>query len=159
MHVVEIYDVASDTWRPGPPIPTQRGWFGAARIGDEIYACGGKRVRTEEEKQQTGDDYHFEIRDSVEVLNLKTQTWSVAAPLSKPRAGLVAVVCKGKIYAVGGNSMNAEPEIGQQHLDRVEAAGAEGLDPGVVIRLVDLDGARQRGDVGVLVDKAAGDGK
>ena len=43
VHVVEIYDVASDTWRPGPPIPTQRGWFGAARVGDEIYACGGKR--------------------------------------------------------------------------------------------------------------------
>ena len=120
VHVVEIYDVASDTWRPGPPIPTQRGWFGAARIGDEIYACGGKRVRTEEEKRQSGDDYHFEIRDSVEVLNLKTQTWSTAAPLSKPRAGLVAVVCKGKIYAVGGNSMNTEPEIGQRHLDRVE---------------------------------------
>ena len=120
VHVVEIYDVASDTWRPGPPIPTQRGWFGAARIGDEIYACGGKRVCTEEEKRQSGDDYHFEIRDSVEVLNLKTQTWSTAAPLSRPRAGLVAVVCKGKIYAVGGNSMNTEPEIGQRHLDRVE---------------------------------------
>ena len=40
--------------------------------------------------------------------------------MSKPRAGLVAVTCKEKVYAVGGNSMNAEPEIGQQHLDRVE---------------------------------------
>ena len=120
VHAVEIYDVESDTWRPGPPIPTQRGWFGAARIGDEVYVCGGKRVRSDEEKQQTGDPYHFEIRDSVEVLDLKTQTWSATTPLSKPRAGLVAVACKGQIYAVGGNSMNAEPEIGQRHLDRVE---------------------------------------
>ena len=40
--MVEIYDVATDTWRQGPPIPTQRGWFGAALHDGRIYACGGK---------------------------------------------------------------------------------------------------------------------
>ena len=68
VHVVEIYDVATDTWRQGPPIPTQRGWFGAALHDGRIYACGGKRVRPEQERKDSGDDYVFEIRDSVEVL-------------------------------------------------------------------------------------------
>ena len=66
VHAVEIYDVAADTWRQGPPIPTKRGWFGAALVGGRIYAIGGKAVRTEEEKERTGDDYHFNIRDSVD---------------------------------------------------------------------------------------------
>ena len=42
---VEIYDVASDTWTQGPPIPTKRGWLGAARIGRRIYVAGGKTIR------------------------------------------------------------------------------------------------------------------
>ena len=29
VNAVEIYDIETDTWREGPPIPTERGWFGA----------------------------------------------------------------------------------------------------------------------------------
>ena len=125
VHVVEIFDVATDTWRQGPPIPTQRGWFGAALHDGRIYACGGKRVRPEQERKDSGDDYVFEIRDSVEVLDLETQIWSAVEPLSKPRAGLVATTCKGKIYAIGGNCMNTEPEREHLHLDRVEVFDPE----------------------------------
>ena len=120
VHAVEIYDPQSDSWESGPPIPTARGWFGAGLVNGAIYAIGGKRVRPDEEKRRTGDDRHFEIRDSVERLDLATGTWSAVESLSEPRAGLVATVCKGRIYAIGGNSMNNESGSGGPHLDRVE---------------------------------------
>ena len=47
VEVVEIYDVASDTWTQGPPIPTKRGWLGAARIDRRIYVAGSAaKIRT-----------------------------------------------------------------------------------------------------------------
>ncbi len=115
LDVVEIYDVATDTWKIGPSIPSRRGWFGAALLDGAIYVAGGKRIRSPAEKRESGDDAHFAIRDSVERLDLASGTWSSLAPLSCPRAGLVATVCQGKIYALGGNLMNGEP-----HLDLVE---------------------------------------
>ena len=120
VHAVEIYDVASDTWRQGPPIPTKRGWFGAAMVDARIYAIGGKAVRSDEEIERTGDDYSFNIRDSVEVLDLGTQTWSTTESLTRPRAGLVATACRGRVYAIAGNSMNTEPDRERTFLDRVE---------------------------------------
>ncbi len=120
VHAVEIYDVATDTWRAGPPIPTQRGWFGAALLDGKIYAVGGKRVRPAAEKEASGQDHNFDIRDSVEVLDLQAQTWSSVESLSRPRAGLLATVCKGEIYAIGGNAMDDPKHSGSVHLDRIE---------------------------------------
>ena len=79
-------------------------WSWAGR--DKIYAIGGKRLRSEAEKVESGDDYTFDTRDSVEVLDLETHTWSATESLSSPRAGLLATVSRGKVYAVAGNSMN-----------------------------------------------------
>ena len=115
---VEIYDVATDTWTAGPPIPTRRGWLGADRIGSRIYVAGGKTYRPEEERPQYGNDYPFTSRDNLEVLDLDTQTWSVQAPMpSGPRAGLAVTACRGKIWAIGGNTMMHED---QRIVDRVE---------------------------------------
>lgn len=137
VHAVEIYDPQSDSWESGPPIPTARGWFGAGLVNGAIYAIGGKRVRPEEEKRRTGDERHFEIRDSVERLDLAAGTWSAVESLSEPRAGLVATVCDGRIYAIGGNSMNNESGSGGAHLDRVEVfdAATGHWSPGVPLPL------------------------
>ncbi len=121
---VEIYEVGTDTWTQGPPIPTKRGWSGADLLGNKIYVAGGKTIRTPEEKQSSGDDTHFEIRDVLEVLDLESQTWSALEPLSEPRAGVSVTACDGKIYALGGNNfihqLNAvemyDPESGHWEL-------------------------------------------
>lgn len=57
-------------WTQGPPIPTKRGWLGAARIGRRIYVAGGKTLRTSAEKKAYGHDYHFTSRDNLEMLDL-----------------------------------------------------------------------------------------
>ena len=118
--VVEIYDVDTDTWNQGPSIPTKRGWFGAVLLGQKIYVIGGKTIRSNEKKARTGDPANYDIRDSVEVLNLTSQTWAPLKRIAAPRAGLVATVCKGKIYAIGGNAMNNEIRTSGPHLNTVE---------------------------------------
>ena len=106
LDVVEIYDVEGNTWSAGPPIPTARGWIGAALLDAKIYVGCGKTIRTPEEKKRSGNDFHFTPRDALEALDLKTQTWSVLAPApSGPRAGVTLAACKGKIYIIGGNTM------------------------------------------------------
>jgi hypothetical protein len=116
--VVEIYDVATDTWIQGPPIPTRRGWLGAAGIDRKIYVAGGKTIRTPEEKKAYGHDYHFTSRDNLEVLDLDSQTWSSRAPMpGGPRAGLAVTACRDKIWAIGGNTMIYQD---QRIVDRVE---------------------------------------
>jgi hypothetical protein len=75
LDVVEIYDVATDTWSAGPPIPTARGWIGAALLDGVIYVGCGKTIRTPEDKKRSGDDQHFTPRDA-----LRRSTW-------KPRPG------------------------------------------------------------------------
>ena len=104
--VVEIYDVASDSWSAGPSIPTARGWIGAALLDGRIYVGCGKTIRTTEERQRSGDDRQFQARDALEALDLETQTWSVLAPSpSGPRAGVSVAACRGRIYIIGGNTM------------------------------------------------------
>lgn len=115
--VVEVYDVETGGWRSGPPISGRRGWFGAALLDGAIYAIGGKRIRTKAEKQD-GDNSHFAIRDSVERLDLASGTWSAMPPLCRPRAGLLATVCRDRIYAIGGNTM--DPADDNPYLDLVE---------------------------------------
>ena len=104
--VVEIYDLVTDRWTAGPPIPTRRGYIGAALVDDRIYVVGGKRIRTAEEKEATGDDRHFVTHDNLEALDLRTQTWSCLAPLPSPRAAVAATGCRGRIYSIAGVHMD-----------------------------------------------------
>ena len=106
LDVVEIYDAARDSWRTGPSIPTARGWLGAALLDGKIYVGGGKTIRTQAEKEESGDDETFNPRDALEVLDLETQTWSVAKPSpSGRRAGVTLAAALGKVYIIGGNDM------------------------------------------------------
>ena len=59
LDVVEIYAVERDSWSAGPPIPTARGWIGAALLDAKIYVGCGKTIRTPEEKKRSGNDFHF----------------------------------------------------------------------------------------------------
>ena len=45
VHDVEMYEVATQTWYPAPPLPTARGWLGADILDGTIYAGGGKTIQ------------------------------------------------------------------------------------------------------------------
>jgi N-acetylneuraminic acid mutarotase len=78
-------------WTPKASMPTTRYYFGAAAIGNKIYAVGG----------QNGWLDVLERYDSV------ANTWSTLAPMPTPRTGVAAAALGGLLYAVGGNSSTA----------------------------------------------------
>ena len=118
VHDVEMYEVGSQTWFPAPPIPTARGWLGADIIDGKIYVAGGKTIQTEEMRRRTGVDYHFISRDDLEVFDVRTQRWSVLEPMPRGhRAGVAVTACGGKIWVIGGNTMDPAD---QRQVDTVE---------------------------------------
>lgn len=121
LDIVEVYDVDTDSWSVGPPIPTPRGWIGAALLDGQIYVGCGKTIRTAEEKERTGDERHFQARDVLEALDPKTHTWSALSPSpSGARAGVSVAACGGLIYIIGGNTMAGNDESERTHLDAVD---------------------------------------
>jgi len=104
LDVVEVYDLEARSWSKAAPIPEKRGWFGCALMDGKAYCVGGKRVRTQEEKDKSGDKSHYEYRASLNVYDLRQDTWATGPPLAEARAGLKAAACAGKLYALGGNT-------------------------------------------------------
>ena len=118
VHDVEMYEVATQTWYPAPPIPTARGWLGADILDGKIYAGDGKTIQTEEMRRRTGVDFHFISRDDLEVFDVRTQRWSALQPMPRGhRAGVAVTACDGKIWVIGGNTMDPAD---QRIIDRVE---------------------------------------
>ncbi|UJR81912.1 Kelch repeat-containing protein [Sandaracinus amylolyticus] len=86
--VVEIYDPIADAWRTGPSIATARGGFGIAVLEGIAYAVGGEQPDR--------------ALDSVEALDLATETWSQIEPVPTPRHGHVVLAAAGRVWVVGG---------------------------------------------------------
>ena len=75
----------------------------AAALGGGIYVAGGEVL-----------ELPFSVRDSVEVLDLASGTWSYRASLPGPLHGIGAVAYGGKMYVFGGaaNAASASPRVG-----------------------------------------------
>ena len=84
----EVYDVAGDTWRTLPDLPTPRRSVRAAAVGTTIYDIGG--VTT------TG------ATGTVEAFDTRTEAWSMRAAMPTPRYGMAIAVVNGALYAIGG---------------------------------------------------------
>jgi N-acetylneuraminic acid mutarotase len=91
LDVVEVYDVAQDSWTELPPLPTARSGLAAAALGDQVFVTGGEAL--------DGSGHTF---DELEVFDMRTQTRRSAAPLPTSRHGLAAVAYDGRIYVLAG---------------------------------------------------------
>ena len=91
LDTTEVYDPASNTWRPGPPLQTARSAFGAATIGQTIYTFGG--ATTEGASTTT-----------VRALDTTTGQWRDLAPLPAPLANAAVAQLDGTIYLIGGEA-------------------------------------------------------
>ncbi|XP_053610720.1 ring canal kelch homolog isoform X2 [Plodia interpunctella] len=85
---VDIYDVATDSWSPGPPLCARRSTLGVAAIGDTIYAVGGFDGATG--------------LSSAEALDTRSGEWRPIASMSSRRSSVGVGVLGGRLYAVGG---------------------------------------------------------
>eukprot|EP00960_Hanusia_phi_P076885 768626-Hanusia_phi.AAC.3 len=104
MRSVELFDLASNTWKKGPAMLTARGSFGMANLGGMICAAGGY-------------DGHKHL-SSCEFLNRTMQVWQQMAPMlvalshlslclphglqQHARSGVRLAVLGDRLYAVGG---------------------------------------------------------
>lgn len=82
------YDPGQDAWASLPPMPTARGFAGAAAVGDAIYVVGGYDGRRE---------LHV-----CERYLPQEQAWQPCAPMRVPRAGAAAVALGESLYIIGG---------------------------------------------------------
>src|ERR671916_2165634 len=88
---VQIYDIATDSWEIGPPLPRPNNHGMAASVNGKVYLIGG---------QTTADDPSYV--NTVYELDPTTGEWVAKAPMPTARSAGVAIVQDGKIYVAGG---------------------------------------------------------
>lgn len=77
------------TWQVENPMPTARSYCGKAiTVGEKIYLLSGKNE----------SDYV----STVDILDVKTNTWTTGASITSPSAYPTATVVGKKIYVIGG---------------------------------------------------------
>jgi Ca2+-binding RTX toxin-like protein len=87
----DAYNFATGSWQTGlAPLPTLRGGFAAAVLGEEILIIGGE-----------GDGI---AHNEVEAYNTVTDAWRTLAPMPTARHGIEAAVCNGGVYIAAGGT-------------------------------------------------------
>lgn len=87
----EIYDVPSDRWSQGAPLPgPSRDHMGVAVVDEKIHVFGGRI-----------NDYS-DMLDRHDVYDPKTDGWTSAAPLPRPRSAGAFTMLNGLIIYAGG---------------------------------------------------------
>jgi len=100
---VDAYDPKADRWRTLPDMPRPRGHFGAAAVGERLYALGGRDLELGETTTET-DAYSFE-----------SASWETGlASMPTARGGFATAVVGREIVVFGG-------EVEEGALSSVEA--------------------------------------
>jgi N-acetylneuraminic acid mutarotase len=90
---VQIYDIASNSWQLGPPLPQPNNHGMAASVNGKIYLLGG---------QTTDDQNGATAVNTVYELDPAKGAWVEKAQMPTARSGGVAVAHGGRIYVAGG---------------------------------------------------------
>jgi DNA-binding CsgD family transcriptional regulator/N-acetylneuraminic acid mutarotase len=89
---VLVYDPSRDEWSQAPALPSARADAAAAVVNDRVYLAGGRNGETLFSQLLIFDPSQSEAGKS----------WTPAAPLARPRAGLGLAALAGNLYAIGG---------------------------------------------------------
>ena len=92
---VQVYDVATERWAFGPPIPVAMHHVMAAGVGGKLYAVGG-------EFEGAGTGRPSVYMDTVYELDPELGTWMQRASMPTARSAGGAAVIDGRIYVAGG---------------------------------------------------------
>ncbi|CAB3243823.1 unnamed protein product [Arctia plantaginis] len=85
---VDVYNPATEHWRPCSPMSTPRHRLGVAVMDGLLYAVGGS----------AGSEYH----KTVECYDTERDTWTSIASMGCARLGVGVAVVNRLLYAVGG---------------------------------------------------------
>ena len=92
--VVDVYDVASDSWSAGVALTSARRSPAAAALNGVIYVFGGSNA--------------FGDLATVEAFDTASMTWTVRAPMPTPRSEAAAAVVNAQICIIGGINTGQE---------------------------------------------------
>ncbi len=94
LDTVEVYDLTTGRWTPGPPLPEPRAAFATAVIDGQIYVIGGYNAQTKR------------VYSSVLALDPRAGEWRWVADLPEKRGRVFpsAGVCDGKLAVFDGLS-------------------------------------------------------
>jgi N-acetylneuraminic acid mutarotase len=88
--VVEQYDPKTDDWKTRAPMPTARGFLGAALVGSKVYAVGGR----------------VHGRPPVESYDIGANHWERLDPMPGPARNRFGIAVLGTtIYVLGGEPL------------------------------------------------------
>ncbi|MBI5118140.1 hypothetical protein HZA56_16820 [Candidatus Poribacteria bacterium] len=113
LSTVEIYNVDSNTWRPGPSMPTARTAMACEKVGTRIFAING---------------YTDTSISRIEALNLASGEWESLPAVCSARCLMASVVYGAKIYLMGGNN-NIAPLLNLVEVYDTEAGTCASLSP------------------------------
>ena len=90
---VDVYDVATDSWTPGPSMLTARSDAAGVVANGKFWVIGGRG-------NQSGNYYTI---GAVESFDPVTNQWTSHAAMPNPRLIEAFAVYEGKIYLIGGD--------------------------------------------------------
>ena len=113
-----IYDIKTNAWSLGTPLPEPQGEHVVAVVGNKIHIIGG-RV-----KGKSGGG-HFDAYDDTSahyIYDVTNDTWTTGKPAPTARNSAAAAVIDGLIYVVGGrqNVVQKDGKQLQQNLGTLE---------------------------------------
>lgn len=91
----DVYDTATDSWAIAAPLPTARSAGGFTVMDGKIVYAGG-------ECKPGGQPFTPNVYDEVTIYDLKTDAWTVAPPLPRPRHGIASATVGRTAYFIGG---------------------------------------------------------
>ena len=105
------YDIVSDTWAAGPPLPEPRAGGGLAIVGRELHYFGGYKA---DRDTNSGDHWSLPLDGGT--------AWAREADLPDPRGHVSAAVLDGKVYALGGDHGHDRTQIDVDSCHRFDPA-------------------------------------
>lgn len=92
LNIVEIYDIATNTWSRGINMPETKEKMDIQLYNDKILVIGGVNERG-----------HGTHSTNINVFNLKTNSWEENIPMNICRAGFTSQIYDDKLYIFSGN--------------------------------------------------------
>ncbi len=95
----QIYDISTDTWSAGPPVPQGLYWSTAESIGTKVYLIAGY-----------GDPAHGDSElKTLYILDTTTMTWSRGADLPYGIQNPTSAMLNGEIYVFCQSNISPGP--------------------------------------------------
>jgi hypothetical protein len=92
---LEVYDIASRTWKTAAPRSLPCHGFQIVAHGDYLYAFGGFAYSADHKPK-------WKSIDLIERYDIARDRWDIVGRLPRPRSSNVVGVVDGKVYLIGG---------------------------------------------------------